>query len=227
MPSKPIITFDVWGTLIRSNPDFNKERIEYIFNCQQCLNLFPSSIDDIKYRIERSKIVINKRIEENNEYTFSPRQVYYQIAPAIDRVDLYDADREFCIDEVIDEIFIRKQPQLISKNTHKILEELNNRYVLGICSNTLLTKGKTILRAFENMGISKYFNYRYVKFSDEERCHKPNERMFVKDAVAHIGDNPLADGACEKHFTGMKYIQINTNNTRLEDLPQLFHDLSI
>ena len=221
-------SFDLWGTLIKSNPKFKQVRAEYF---AQNFNRNGLKIEEVAKVFENISLmcdavddVINIPIDAFQMYTIALQQLNYDISLLTQRDIL-------AIYNVVETNFLRHHPVLFDENTENVLKQLKSSgATLSILSNTAYAKGHSIKKVLDKLGISQYFTF--MLFSDEIRISKPNHVAFsaLKDAVmhyrtftpietseiVHIGDNDRADGASKS--AGIDSIIINSNSKRIKDL---------
>lgn len=205
---KPLITFDVWGTLIKSNLEFSKSRATRIKNYASYSGFITLLKEDIEGAIKAQKKICDAAVERTGIHI--DREDVYKSALKTVNVEFSDGDMQQII-VLIDVLFMSDfPPPLIHPNTAKLMDELSKHYTLGICSNTVLIYGNAIRNVLRQHNILQHFSPEHIRFSDEMGCSKPNKNMFLNYAMAHIGDNPVTDGACHKY--GIEFIQINETN---------------
>lgn len=218
---KPLITFDVWGTLIKSNPEFSRVRAQLILS--YLMNAGVNGVDSLKIKeaIAQSKKIVDYKVEQSGVHI--DREYVYKDALNMLRITPSVSDIEQIIVSVDALFFYCHPPALISDRTATLLAELSKHYTLGICSNTVLIYGNAIRAVLSQYNILQYFSPEHIKFSDEVGCSKPKQKMFFSDAIAHIGDNPVTDGACHKY--GIEFIKINETNNLQSIVRQLLVDV--
>lgn len=191
------ISFDLWGTLIRSNPEFSK--------AQESLVKEFTEIENWKELKENAKVYISSQellgIHVDRDKILRP----------LLNLSLKDY-RSFI--EYSNELFLKNPPLLKDFDVVSILRDKG--YRCYISSNTTFIYGDTLAKVvYDNFGIIK----NNCNFSDELGVSKPNEQMFnfqIKPTY-HIGDNLITDGASENF--GIEHYHINSEqnfNTFLE-----------
>lgn len=198
------ISFDMWGTLIMSNPQFKKERANYVSDMTNKL-----SFDEVNDIFNLVKKDADLSVEKFG-IQFSIDSLYKKIAFKLGLND-YKLLKYNC-----ESLFLLNLPNLIS-DTKEILEKLKNEgYELVLSSNTLLICGETIKAALQQLEIDKYFSEMY--FSDELKVSKPNPMFYkhvqensnyLKSEIMHVGDNLTTDIIGAKKY-GFHTYQINT-----------------
>ncbi len=221
-------SFDLWLTLIRSNPAFKTERAKYFF---ERFNYNGKSLDQVERVFRQVDTLINS-INEKTGKNIAAEELYLLIISAIndldDVIEEVDADRLY---EDMEELFLAYPPVLYEAQTLEVLHSLKTSTQAGFCllSNTAFIKGKTLRKVFPGLGFTGLFDF-YL-FSDESGVSKPNKQFFelmldtvavnigitAKEDILHVGDNPRADkeGAIT---VGIDCFLINSNQQRISDL---------
>lgn len=135
------------------------------------------------------------------------------------------------VDDVVNSIqllFLKHPCSLYDKDTYSTLAMLRHESSLSILSNTGFILGQTLNKALDFLNISHFFLFKI--YSDEVFLAKPYKGIFlpvVSSAakykkciepweIAHVGDNPIADGGCIS--AKINYVQINSNDKTIKDL---------
>lgn len=209
---KTWISFDLWGTLIRSNPLYRPERNKLIAEI-----LFPELyMDDSEWDtlIRKTKefcYFSNEVLQSQMIWQQSILVVVRDFFPLfsrevmIDRFSAYDNENR---------LLVSKYPPLIySRETQLVLELLYNNVTMNILSNTGFLNGYILNKVIKDLGISRYFVT--CIYSDHVSNSKPSADMFNRIGGAklgsqykmHVGDNPYTDGASEN--VGIDFLHIN------------------
>jgi len=213
------ISFDLWLTLIKSNPEF-KARRDFMF--YELFNPCNFSLEEVSAIIRRVDISSNQISEITQIHVPCERMIYDILK------DLVNEEIEYStiltVKNRIQSLFIQYPPSLYDKDTAEVLSDLFNLdCILNILSNTGFITGRTLDTVLTSLRIRKYF--RFAIYSDEIKVSKPNSAMFDKVSalspyrlkdIIHVGDNLQADGASEQ--SGIEYFQINSNNKTIIDL---------
>lgn len=198
------ISFDFWGTLMVSNPNFKtaqqKLYKEFTGNNPQ---IFADRRRGIK--IELDALVEATGVQPKSEY-------FQRLLPELNLKQI----KEF--NSYSEELFLKNPPILREPETD-IIEELRRLdYRIYISSNTIFISGNILGKViYDNFGIVK----KNCNFSDLVGVSKPSKEMFDFEIkpTSHIGDNLITDGASENF--GIKHYHINKEqnfNTFLENL---------
>lgn len=222
-------SFDLWLTLIKSNPEFKRKRAEYFHSHFNRVN---KTIEEIEIIIREIDIMCNwtnetigGNIDAFEMYSMILHKLDYDLKPLSHR-DIQS------IYHTIETIFYNYPPVLYDNDTEDILNKLRQRgSTISILSNTGYIKGSTLRKLLFDMNISQLTSF-YI-YSDEVKCSKPDIKIFnwlthfvnefrkfdpilITDIV-HVGDNPHADsyGAAQ---AGLDSILINSNGKTIKDI---------
>lgn len=191
-------SFDLWLTLIKSNPVF-KEKRNLLFR-----DFFEMEVPLEKvFEVVRYYDVLCNNVNEKTGFNFDTYEIYYLILNALG-VNINDIDKkvlyEFYLESEL--LFMKFKPVLIYPKIHSLFTEiLDEGKTINILSNTGFIKGNTLRNLLDFYEISNYFLFQI--YSDEEGISKPNKKIFQliynrlegidKKKVLHIGDNLIAD----------------------------------
>jgi len=217
-------SFDLWLTLIRSNPTFKQERTKYFF---ENFNAKHKSIEEIAVIFRQVDLMVNA-INEKTGKNVDADEMYLMVITMIN-------DFSFNYDEVdlnalyleMEDLLLTHMPLLYCNNCIPVLskiKELESKSSTNILSNTGFIKGKTLRKVLNHLQIDQFIDFQL--YSDEVRMSKPNPEFFhlmfntidrqkhpelALTEVIHVGDNPVADvkGA---HAIGINGLLINSNN---------------
>jgi len=222
-------SFDLWLTLIKSNPVFKQEKAKYFF---EKFNRDKKTLQEVTEIIRDIDIMcnaINERVGKNID-------TYEMYGMILHRLN-YDYSsftyRDFeSIHNVLAGKFKIYSPTLYDPNTLDTLIQLKRSgATLSILSNTGFIKGSQLSEILGHIGIKYLFDFEI--YSDMLDSSKPNELMFdflktyIKklrihnpvqaDEIVHVGDNLNADfkGA---QMAGIHAFTINSNDKTIKDL---------
>jgi putative hydrolase of the HAD superfamily len=190
------VSFDIWGTLLKSNPQFKEAQGRLVTSFTG-----KSPEEFLKLKSEMKK-VLDKQVEEKG---IQPDRFknYKKLLPGLTLKEL----KAFI--ECSDKLFLKYPPQIYEEG-RKLLEHYRSLgYTILISSNTVFiygdTLGKVIWDTFE-------IPMKNCNFSDIVGVSKPNASMFnfkVKPEF-HVGDNVITDGACKE--VNINFINVNNAN---------------
>lgn len=195
------LSFDLWLTLIRSNPEFKRKR-----------NLLFKDFFEINASIERITEVVRyydvlcNNINEKTGLNLTTHEIYYLILGALE-VDLHanGADRLGDFYNETETLFFSNKPELIFPNIKLQFEEVvAEGKSINILSNTGFVKGKSLRKLLSYYELEDSISFQI--YSDEVGFSKPNLEIFQlvfdqvnnskkvqKSEILHIGDNSIAD----------------------------------
>jgi len=214
-------SFDLWLTLIRSNPDFKQERAKIFHARYNPLNKSLAEVVTIFRNVDLMCNSINERTGKNIDademylMVISNMNDYDPGFAAVDTEELY---RE------MERLLFNYMPHVYCGNTAGILNKLKEGdSTVSLLSNTGFIRGATLRKVLKALEIEQYMDFQL--YSDEVRLSKPNKAFFQlmlgqvnrryngrigPHEIVHIGDNPVADiyGANQ---LGIKSVLINSN----------------
>lgn len=222
-------SFDLWLTLIRSNPAFKEQRIQYF---HRFYNEKGKSIDEITQIFRLVDLMCNG-INERTEKNIDADEMYLMVISMIhdNDIDLHKIDIN-SVNQDMDDLLFNYLPEVYSDKTIMVVESLKNKpdITLSILSNTGFIKGNTLRKVVKKLGLSIFFDFQL--YSDEEGLSKPNIHLFQQvitkagrlrkepinfSEIVHVGDNPVADIFGAKR-AGINSILINSGNGTILDL---------
>lgn len=176
------LSFDLWDTLIASNPAFKKEQ-------KQLVKKIDARLDIDKWELQL--LALKKNVNQDVAKT----GLHYDRIPIYKQVFLHQSPEE--IDFFIAEsnrLFLQYPPSL--KDDFDVISYLRNKEITCyICSNTLLIYADVLQQI-----VTAYFGIaaENCHFSDMLGISKPHPKMFhfPIQTQFHLGDNPITDGAC-------------------------------
>ncbi len=193
------VSFDLWLTLIKSNPEFKKERADYFAAGFNPRGLSSSAVFDLIREVD-------VQCDRENERTGGKIKAVEMYAAILDRLGHQPAfatpELLARVEEEMIALFYRNAPVYLHERVPGILEGLKrDGYRLNLSSNTGFIEGRFLHRRLAELNLAGYFDF--AIFSDEISASKPSGRFFEevwkkvdgsdKKEVLHIGDNYLAD----------------------------------
>ncbi len=208
-------SFDLWLTIIKSNPDYKKKRDELLKD----FFAISQPLEELQ-RVVRYYDVLCNNISEITGTHFNRSNIYLLILNKlnceIESINNQMLD-DFCL--LCDELFFQYKPELLNPHLHFILNEIiNSGKTANILSNTGFIHGETLRKILDYYELSNFFSFQL--YSDETGFSKPNNKMFElvfdnaikiktinRNEIIHIGDNPVADfeGALNVGFQALLY----------------------
>ncbi|MDR1169871.1 MAG: HAD family hydrolase [Prevotellaceae bacterium] len=216
------ISFDLWLTLIKSNPLFKRKRAEMIADSFRPKNM---NVEQIEALVQQKDRVFD-RYNEMTGVKIPARFMYLSVLKAIDPQSR-NADIESVLWLMLqsNELLMDYPPQLLNDKIPDILKALQSETgSLNIGSNTGYMEGSILRRVLKKMGIYDFFTF--FVFSDEIQASKPSPAFFQsildrtsfpKSGILHIGDNLKTDYRGAVKF-GFKAILLTDSNYTLHDI---------
>jgi putative hydrolase of the HAD superfamily len=230
MPYYQHYSFDLWLTLIKSNPEFKIQRTK-IFH--RDFNPSNKSIDEVA-RIFRQVDLMCNAVNENTGKNIDSDEMYLMVISLINdnRLNIKDIDTGKLYKDM-ETLLFNYLPVPYSPVTIEVLDHLKNKSggTFSLLSNTGFIKGLTLKKVLTELKIDQYFDFQL--YSDEAGMSKPNPAFFelmlqnIKrvnhpkqinlNNIIHVGDNPVTDveGA---NAAGIKSMLINSNNQYITSL---------
>lgn len=212
------LSFDLWLTLIKSNPEF-KNRRNLLF--KQYFNI-DKPIEEVAAAIRKFDILTNS-INEKAGKNFDTFEIYYLILDhlGID-IELFDRTRLAGFYTLTEDLLMQYKPVLLQDSIPVFLEKLHSEGItMNILSNTAFIKGSALRKIIAHYGLDKYFSFQL--YSDETGYSKPSPQMYQlaydeiskignieKSQVLHVGDNKVSDYNGALAFGFNAYLLINT-----------------
>ncbi|MEO6522060.1 MAG: HAD family hydrolase [Mucilaginibacter sp.] len=220
-------SFDLWLTLIKSNPLFKKQRSRIFY---EQFNNQNKSLDGVELAFRQVDIMCNS-INETTGKNIDADEMYLMVISIINdhKINLQDIDIHSVYTDMENLVF-EYMPMIYCDRTPEVLAFIKNQpyCTANLLSNTGFIKGVTLRKVLKHLAIDQYFDFQL--YSDEAGLSKPNKAFFqlmINEAFAlkeislnqiiHIGDNPRADiwGA---DMVGINSLLVNSNNTSIVKL---------
>lgn len=203
------IGFDLWGTLIRSNPLFQvaKRTLWQQHFPQISSELFLEAQRKVKSDLDKLTELTGYQSDSSTRRNL----LIHYLGQNINDSDLQRMLSRFLTD--YENLFKLFPPLSWSDETlefyEKISKEEKNKII--IVSNTVFTSHSSLKPV-----IDPVFYYDEFVTSDVMRISKPSKGIWDNKLDYFIGDNPTTDGGYAKAI-GAEFIQINTNNKTIKD----------
>lgn len=217
------VSFDLWLTLIKSNPIFKQKRDELLKDFFQ----IPHSIEAISAKIRLWDLRFNGINEASGKNIDSDEMILIILADLdidIKNINPLMLEQYY---KNMEKLFFQFHPILFEDKLLDYLKQLTDIGItLSILSNTGFIKGKTLKKLLGILGIEPYLKFQI--YSDEIRSSKPSKEayQYVIDhikfynqtiqttSIIHIGDNKNADLIGAQNI-GMQSALINSNKVSL------------
>jgi len=222
-------SFDLWLTLIRSNPQFKRERAKIFYARYNSLN---KSLEEIETIFGQVDLMVN-RINEQTGKNIDADEMYLMVISMINNFDLNYMNIEVeTLYLEMESLLFNYMPQIYCGDTLDTLASLRESGLstVSLLSNTGFIRGITLRKVLKELELSPYLDFQL--YSDEEGLSKPNPAFFQLmlkrinrhkhrnlqlHEVVHIGDNPIADMHGAKSL-GIHSVLINSNQQTINCL---------
>lgn len=219
------VSFDLWLTLIKSNPVFKQKRDELLKSYFQ----IPHPVEAVTARIRMWDLRFNA-INEASGRNLDASEMVLIILADLD-VDIRPITAAVLEDyyQTMEVLFLEFHPVLYEEKLIEYLNTLTKQGItLSLLSNTGFIKGVTLKKLLDKLEIAPLLKFQI--YSDEIMCSKPSKEAYrhvfenintfntlTPEAILHIGDNEHADfrGA---QLQGMQSALINSNQVSLLSL---------
>ncbi|WP_316810235.1 HAD family hydrolase [Pedobacter heparinus] len=229
MPLYKHYSFDLWLTLIKSNPAFKTERAKYFYTN---FNAAKKSFEEVSLVFRQVDLMVNS-INEKTGKNIDAEEMYLMVISILNNysTDFQGVD----VDELYREmeaLVFKYLPEVYCGESAGVLRRIKESGLstTSLLSNTGFIKGRTLRKILNALELDQLLDFQL--YSDEVRLSKPNRQFFqlmldsidknrhpelnLQDII-HIGDNPLADvkGA---ETVGISSLQINSNHLSISHL---------
>jgi putative hydrolase of the HAD superfamily len=200
-------SFDVWQTLIRSNPDFRATRTAWFADRY---NPHGYDLAEVERRMKEADVLctkINERVGKNIDALELILLMMERLG--VDIEPITPAEVQQTETEIL-RLFRQHPPVLTDPALPEILRTLRaGGATLSLLSNTGLVRGVGLSGFFASVGLGELLAFEL--YSDELSLSKPNPAFFARlfqqarqlpeqqanelhpHQILHVGDNPLAD----------------------------------
>ncbi len=219
------VSFDLWLTLIKSNPVFKQKRDELLKSYFE----IPHPIEAISAKIRMWDLRFNAINEASGKNIDADEMVLLILSDLDCDVKKINSSQLEVYYQTMEELFFRFHPVLYEEKLIDYLTRLTQKEItLSLLSNTGFIKGSTLKKLLDKLEIAPLLKFQI--YSDEIQFSKPSKEAYnhifenIKtfntieaSSILHIGDNHNADflGAQSQ---GMQSALINSNNISLLSL---------
>lgn len=223
-------SFDLWMTLIKSNPAFKQERTLFFYNN---FNGAGKNLEEVAAIFRQVDVMCNA-INEKTGGNISSEEMYLMVITAINNYsNKFEAVDLPLLYNEMEQLLFKYLPVVYCNNTARVLEKIKQAegVTVSLLSNTAFIKGRSLRQVLKRIGLDAFFDFQL--YSDEEGISKPDKRLFEKmlreinikrggdilhaKETVHIGDNMVADINGAK-AAGINSILINSNNISITSL---------
>lgn len=230
MPYYQHYSFDLWLTLIKSNPEFKIQRARFF---QQNFNNTNRSVDDVAATFRQVDLMCNA-VNEKTGKNIDADEMYLMVISLINgaRLNIDDIDYP-ALHAQMEDLLFKYPPVAYSDVTIDTLQhlKLKSGATFSLLSNTGYITGKTLRKVLALYGLDNYFDFQL--YSDEAGMSKPNPEFFKAmlnnidicnggrdlplKSIIHIGDNPKNDVKPADEM-GISSLLINSNQNTILSL---------
>ena len=219
------VSFDLWLTLIKSNPVFKQKRDELLRSYFQ----IPHPVEAVTARIRMWDLRFNAINEASGKNIDAGEMVLIILSDLDVNVKAVTAAMLEEYYQAMEELFFQFHPVLYEETLIDYLTALTKQGItLSLLSNTGFIKGVTLKKLLDKLEIAPLLKFQI--YSDEISFSKPSKEAYqhvldnIKlfnaieaNSILHIGDNEHADfkGA---QLHGMQSALINSNQVSLLSL---------
>lgn len=217
---KPILSMDVWNTLIVPNSDFSKARVEYL---SKRIVREPSEVKEAWAAVKKE--VDSPLFSETG--CLSTLEVYQKLLSIFPGIWALDAVEEMKSD--VSHLFLQYPPiQALGALEAMMFFHLRG-HAIGISSNSNFISG-TVMHQFLEKTFGSIFSFSV--YSDLIGQAKPHKKFFDAVMVAsgaspsdliHVGDDALRDGASVVH--GIPYVHTRPSSNLLTTMKEALNAL--
>jgi len=222
-------SFDLWMTLIRSNPVFKEERSKYFW---KNFNSKKKSLAEVQYVFRKVDLMCNA-INERTGGHIDAEEMYLMVISEVNESYVFQEVDLCAIYNDMEQLLIKYMPLVYCSNTTNVLSQVKSGSdaKMNLLSNTGFIKGSTLKTVLKSLELDVFFDFQI--YSDEVKMSKPNKEIFslmleracsehndkiiTAGDVLHIGDNELADVMGAKSV-GVSALLINSNGISISNL---------
>jgi putative hydrolase of the HAD superfamily len=222
-------SFDLWLTLIKSNPSFKIERARYFHSNYNPLG---KSIEEVSAVFRNVDLMVNA-INEKSGLNIDAEEMYLMVISILNNYNTNFS--EVNLNELylrMEELVLEHMPEMYCTESLGVLCKLKDKgkSTISLLSNTGFIKGVTLRKILRHLKIDQVLDFQL--YSDEVRMSKPNPKFFQMmidtidrnrhlsidlHEIIHIGDNPIAD--CKgANALGIASLLINSNHIKINHL---------
>ena len=168
-------SFDLWLTLIRSNPLFKQRRSSYF---HEHFNIAGKPVEEVE-SVFRFVDVMCTAMNEKTGKNIRAEEMYLMVISIINdnRFPLVNVDLD-ALFSAMDELIFEHLPTLYCERTAETLAQIAGLpgSTMNILSNTGFVQGPTLRKVLKQLEIDIYFDFQI--YSDEVGVSKPGKAIF-------------------------------------------------
>jgi putative hydrolase of the HAD superfamily len=195
------ISFDLWLTLIKSNPDYKFKRSQLLAGFFD----IPFDAHHINSIVKKHDVQFNRLTEITGRHIYQGHMWLIILSELGCNIEEIPQQRLQEFYQLQEKLFLENSPVLIDEESDKTLNKLTAQGItINLLSNTGFIEGRLLRTVLAGWGLDKYFSFQL--YSDETGFSKPGAGAFEslfdhiqkinavnKSEVLHIGDNKAAD----------------------------------
>jgi putative hydrolase of the HAD superfamily len=171
-----LVSFDIWGTLLTSNPVFSPARTELF------ARVFNKPIDEVRAAVREADIAADND-SEHDGIDRDLKDRLKRIGELLHTPLTLSGDDLKAFESDLRMLALQFPPMLIDPNTIQILTDLRAKgFKIGLLSNTGFFSGTTMRAILEKVGVLQLTDVQV--FSNELGFAKPDPRIFMQLAEA-------------------------------------------
>lgn len=222
------ISFDLWLTLIKSDPEYKKRRNQLFKDFFSIAR----PIEEVTSVIRKFDVLTNS-INEKVTRNFDTYEIYCLILDYFNvDINSYDLQQLKAFYQQTEDLLLEHKPLLINENIPSFIKYLHDSgTTLNILSNTAFIRGASLRKIIAHYGLHDFFAFQV--YSDEIGFSKPGNQIYDhaygniqklgsigKHEVLHVGDNKVSDydGALKYGFGAYLITQETTYEPKLQSL---------
>jgi len=175
MPYYQHYSFDLWLTLIRSNPDYKIERTKIY---HRDFNPSGKSVDEVAKAFRTVDLMCNA-VNERTGKNIDAEEMFLMVISLINdnQLNLNELDTAQLYAEM-EALVFNYLPTVYEPVTIEVLDNLKQKSgaTFSLLSNTGFIKGATLKKVLAKLKMDKYFDFQL--YSDEVGMSKPNLEFF-------------------------------------------------
>jgi putative hydrolase of the HAD superfamily len=202
------ISFDLWLTLIKSNPDFKMKRSRLLAEFFD----IPFDTSHINNTIKKYDVLFNRIAEVSGKHVHQTHMWLIILNELGCKTEELPAQKIDAFNKQAEQVFFDNSPVLIDENSDKVLSKIASHGItINLLSNTGFIEGHMLRKLLAGWGLDRYFSFQL--YSDETGLAKPGAAAFEclfnniqkiqtinKSDILHIGDNKTADVEGARQF---------------------------
>lgn len=210
-----VVGFDLWNTLIKSNPLFAEAK-KLLFE-QYFPEYDPGDFIEAQKETKKDLDRLAEMTGYQSDLLMRQKMLMHYLSMDINNLDLKRSMYDFL--NKYDDLFRLFPPIPYSNSTREWYEQIrdilpidNKGSKVVIISNTMFQGHGTLKNCVNDL-----FYYDDFITSDVMGQSKPSKDIYPLKIDLFVGDNPITDGGYAK-AVGAEFFQINTNNKTIKDV---------